>query len=72
MKRRDGGVRCRPGVGLAAAFEERNQHRVVLVAAVVLGFVVQVGEQLHALKATPSGFEPSESRTRELDGALCG
>lgn len=54
------GVRARPpptahrppGVGLAAGLQQGQQHRVVLVAAVVQRLLVEVGQQLHTLQTT--------------------
>lgn len=49
--------RAPPGVGLAAGLEQGQQHWVVLVAAVVQGLLVQVGEQLHALGTARGGLD---------------
>lgn len=53
-----------PRVGLAAGLEQRQQDWVVLVAAVIQGLLVEVGEQLHALQ-TARGAQPHHTQQGE-------
>ena len=57
-----------PCVGLTAALQQGQQHGVVLVAAVALRLVVEVGQHLHALREGERGAARSTGRPQTRGG----
>lgn len=57
-----------PGVRLTAALQERKQHRMILITAVTLSFIIQTREELHTLNTHKTAvYNTSKLKTIQAD-----